>query len=91
MTRQLRSLAAVGFFLAVFIVEVRQAIARVGSLARLMLTQTGKQGCRLSFDTLSPALPDGEYPAPGHFRIGQLATILLPDPPPLKWSDLRYL
>jgi hypothetical protein len=34
MTRQLRRLAVVGFFLAVIIGEVRQAFARVGSLKR---------------------------------------------------------
>jgi hypothetical protein len=33
-TRQLRRLAAVGFFLAIFIAEVSQAFARVGSLER---------------------------------------------------------
>jgi hypothetical protein len=35
------------------------------ALHGICTTQTGKQGRRLSFDASSPALPDGECPAPG--------------------------
>jgi hypothetical protein len=48
-TRQLLSLAAVGFFLAAIIGEVRQEFARVGSLARRCTNQTGKQGPQAVF------------------------------------------
>jgi hypothetical protein len=86
MTRQLRSLAAVGFFLAVFIGEVRQAqhartldFARVGSLERVM-PATGRRtaGC-LSISVEPRATRLEIIPLPVISRIGRLATILLPN------------
>jgi hypothetical protein len=75
MTRQLRSLAAVGFFLAVFIAEVWQAFARVGSLERVTLV-TGRRTAGCLSISVEPRATRLETPASGHFRIGQLATIL---------------
>jgi hypothetical protein len=74
MTRQLRSLAAVGFFLAIIIGEVRQdatgslGFAQVGSLERVM-QPTGRRtaGC-LSIGVESRATPTGELPPSGDFK-----------------------
>ena len=72
MTRQLRSLGAVGYLLAVFISRGSAALDRV-----MHPPEDGPQAVfRLAS---SPALPDWRNPAPGHFKIGQLATILLPN------------
>jgi hypothetical protein len=89
MTRQLRSLAAVGFFLAIIIGEVRQdatgslGFARVGSLERVMQPTGRRTAGSLSISVESRATRLENSRLPVTSRIGRPATILLilsPDP-----------
>src|SRR4029077_19750396 len=72
MTRQLRSLAAVDFFLVVFIGDRNSR--GLTALHGVAQSTPESRGRRLSFDSRAPRYPTGDNPASGHFRIGQLAT-----------------
>jgi hypothetical protein len=78
MTRQLRSLVAVGFFLAVFIAEVWQAFARVGSLVPSD-APTGRRTAGCPSISVEPRATRLEKPRlPVTSRVGRPATILAP-------------
>ena len=77
MTRQLRSLAAVDFFLVVFIGDRNSR--GLTALHGVAQSKPESRGRRLSFDSRAPRYPTGDNSASGHFTIGQLATILPPN------------